>query len=144
MKVLKFNSHFKPNFILDRGTYIMILECDMCDLKSSRIERLRMIAISLDFPNILVIFIRYNSSSYINIWNIQISDSTGSNRRHNILLETIRNIEENPPTEMGLYVIYLFNQYCNGYKSFKVSEGILEKIEYDLEDKELKNTLRMK
>jgi hypothetical protein len=100
---------YRPDFVLDYGTHIVVLEVDENghSTYTCECEQTRMINIHQDFGGLRVCFIRYNPDSYKNSDGEKIKTTTGRSER---LLTTLKNLETHPPDE-DLSVIYM---YYNG------------------------------
>ena len=100
---------FRPDFVFDRGTHIVILEVDENQHQSyaCECEQARMINLFQDFGGLPTIFVRFNPDGY--------TDNNGkrhqySKSRETRLLKTLNSLWLHQPKDL-LSVIYL---YYNG------------------------------
>jgi Holliday junction resolvase len=103
----------RPDFILDYGTFKVVLEVDerAHATYDCGCEQRRMLAIYQDFGGSDVVFVRYNPDSY--------RDKTGEihppdTKRERILLDLLRSLANTEIRNCHLTVYYLFYNEWNG------------------------------
>ena len=110
---------YRPDFVFDRGTYVIILEVDENQHQSyaCECEQARMINLFQDFGGLPVVFVRFNPDGY--------TDNNGKRHqytksRETRLLKTLTSLILHQPKEF-LSVIYLYYNGDDGVnKTFEI------------------------
>jgi hypothetical protein len=133
-KILHGCSLFRPDFVIDCGTHIIIIEVDEDQHRSynCQCEQSRMIQIFQDFGGLPVCFIRYNPDSYTDANGIKHRANSKQASRHARLLSVIRAVQLHPPhmPDNILHVIYLY------YDGDKETQNEILAIRYESAIKE--------
>jgi hypothetical protein len=128
-KVLHGCSLFRPDFIIDCKTRILIVEVDEDQHRSynCQCEQSRMIQIFQDFGGMPVCFIRYNPDAYTDAAGVKHRANSKQGSRHARLLSVIRSLQLQPlDTTRGLlHAIYLY------YDGDKENRNEVVPIRYD-------------
>lgn len=106
---------YRPDFILDFGLNVVIVECDENQHKSyaCECEQKRMINLFQDFGGSHLTFIRYNPDNYID--NTFVKRNGSSTMNHKRLISAIKSFELHPPKEplTVMYLCYDGDDGCN-------------------------------
>jgi hypothetical protein len=107
---------YRPDFVLDMGTHIVILEVDENQHNSyeRECETARMMNICQDFGGMYVCFVRYNPDGYKNSEGIKVKCMKG---RENRLITLLGNLREHPPKHQ-YSAIYLYYNGDDGTNKF--------------------------
>jgi hypothetical protein len=132
---------YRPDFVFDIGTHVIILEVDENQHQSyaCECEQSRMINLFQDFGGVPVIFIRFNPDKYVN--NKGERFNTYDKSRETRLLKTLRSLIVHIPKEL-LSVIYLYYNGDDGnnkivdidYENNNVNEHKMKEYEIIFED----------
>lgn len=137
-------NRYRPDFVIDFGLNIVIVECDEDQHKSyaCTCEQARMINLFQDFGGCHITFIRYNPDSYKdNNGNRRSGSSTMNHKR---LISAIKSLELHPP-DKPLTVIYLCYDGDDGsnqlltidYENLMINKMPFEQITLNMEDNDL-------
>jgi hypothetical protein len=115
---------YRPDFLFDWGTHIVILEVDEDQHKSyaCECEQARMINLFQDQGGMKTLFIRFNPDGYIDLTGTRRQWTTGRGQK---LLEVLRQTRNHPPEHI-LSAVYLY------YDEFDINNIVFTKLDYDL------------
>ena len=106
-------SKYRPDFVIDCGKYIIVLECDENQHKSytPECEYGRMYQIYYDLEAVPCIFIRYNPDDYVDKNGTKVRASNSRLQKLISLINTIKNFEVLPHS---ICIVYAFYDGYNG------------------------------
>ena len=123
----------RPDFVIDCGTHIIIIEVDEFQHRRTnydcRCEQVRTINLFQEYGGLRVMFIRYNPDNYLDNSGRKLKGSSAANHKRlmTLIQYTIKNVPEHPLT-----VRYLcYDQDDGKYDEFVVDyeAGLAEQIE---------------
>jgi len=118
-RVPKFSQNkYRPDFILDFASMILILEVDenQHHSYSCECEEKRMTSLKQDFKDIPLVFIRYNPDDYKNEAGEKIKGKNFNNDREGVLIKLIKHIRDN--AMIGKYELLFLSVYYLYYDGF--------------------------
>ncbi len=119
-------SQKRPDFVIDCGTHIIIVEVDENQHSSypCQCEQGRMITIYNDYGGLPVTFIRYNPDDYKDHQGKKQLGKNQERKRLNRLLNAVKSLQMHPPNNVELKVLYLYYNNDDG-------KDMLEILNYD-------------
>lgn len=131
-KVKEGCSLYRPDFVFDNETFMVVLEIDehQHESYSKNCELARMVQLFQDFGGIPVVFIRFNPDSYIDNEGNVCDSYIG---RRNLLLRVLKGLRNEESIKEPLSIIYL---YYDGFDG-KINRQLID-FEKDLENISIK------
>lgn len=116
----------RPDFSIDYGTHMLIVEVDENQHQSypCECEQSRMLTIFNDLGGLPVTFIRYNPDNYVDYEGKAHSGKMEDSKKLARLLSVIKSVQLHPPQSVQLQVIHLFYDGDDG-------TNVVETIDYE-------------
>ncbi|MDD4930604.1 MAG: hypothetical protein PHG66_00420 [Candidatus Colwellbacteria bacterium] len=111
---------YRPDFLIDCGTHVIIVECDEFQHSSYNedCEKIRMINIHQGFGGLKVMFVRFNPDGYTD-HNLKKIKAGITSHRINRLISTVKGCIQHVPNDI-ISVIRLFYDEDNGQNTIDV------------------------